>query len=74
MITRIGGNMWAWRGACLKTWPPMSSAALYIAIRMIIDRVVSVIPAQAGTQTGVISVDVDPRLRGDDGHKLHESL
>jgi hypothetical protein len=28
----------------------------------------TVIPAQAGIQTGVISVDVDPRLRGDDGN------
>ena len=28
----------------------------------------TVIPAQAGIQTGVISADVDPRLRGDDGN------
>jgi len=28
----------------------------------------TVIPAQAGIQTGVIFVDVDPRLRGDDGN------
>ena len=27
-----------------------------------------VIPAQAGIQTGVITVDVGPRLRGDDGN------
>ena len=28
----------------------------------------TVIPAQAGIQTGVIFVDVGPRLRGDDGN------
>ena len=28
----------------------------------------TVIPAQAGIQMGIISVDVDPRLRGDDGN------
>ena len=28
----------------------------------------TVIPAQAGIQTGVISADVGPRLRGDDGN------
>ena len=28
----------------------------------------TVIPAQAGIQMGVISADVDPRLRGDDGN------
>ena len=28
----------------------------------------TVIPAQAGIQTGIIFVDVGPRLRGDDGN------
>ena len=38
--------------------------ALIRAIRVFM----TVIPAQAGIQTGVISADVGPRLRGDDGN------
>ena len=41
---------------------------------MIIGRVVSVIPAQAEIHTSDISVDVDSRLRGNDGHKMREPL
>ena len=39
---------------------------------MIIDRVVSVIPAQAGTHVNGNNARLDPRLRGDDGHKIRE--
>ena len=42
---------------------PFYEGDCFRSIRMIIDRVISVIPAQAGIQTGVISVNVDPRLR-----------
>ena len=43
------------------------------AIRMIIDRVVSVIPAQAGIHVNKNNARLDHRMRGDDGHKIRES-
>ena len=44
------------------------------AIRMIIDRVVSVIPAQAGVHVIGNIARLDSRLRVNDGHKRRESL
>ena len=41
---------------------------------MIIDRVVSVIPAQAGFHVNGNNARLDSRLRGNDGHKTRESL
>jgi hypothetical protein len=37
-------------------------------LRVFIGRVFSVIPAQAGIHAATIPVDVDSRLRGNDGH------